>query len=136
LVLCDTNGGSLPHEVQRIVGEVVAHFRDDVVIGIHTQNDTGCAVANSVAAVVAGARHLQGTINGYGERTGNANLITCIPNLELKLDMRCLPEGRLERLTTVSRHVAELVNLPPHAADPYVGSSAFAHKGGLHTSAL
>jgi 2-isopropylmalate synthase len=75
-------------------------------------------------------------VNGYGERTGNANLMTCIPNLELKLGVRCLPEGRLERLTAVSRHVAELVNLPPHAADPYVGQSAFAHKGGLHTSAL
>jgi 2-isopropylmalate synthase len=136
LVLCDTNGGSLPHEVQRIVGEVHAYFGPDQTIGIHTQNDTGCAVGNSIAAVVAGATQLQGTVNGYGERTGNANLMTCIPNLELKLGIRCLPEGRLERLTAVSRHVAELVNLPPHDADPYVGASAFAHKGGLHTSAL
>jgi 2-isopropylmalate synthase len=136
LVLCDTNGGSLPHEVQRIVGEVHAYFGADQQIGIHTQNDTGCAVANAIAAVLGGATHLQGTVNGYGERTGNANLMTCIPNLELKLGVRCLPEGRLERLTTVSRHVAELVNLPPHPADPYVGASAFAHKGGLHTSAL
>jgi 2-isopropylmalate synthase len=136
LVLCDTNGGSLPHEVQGIVGEVHAYFGADQQLGIHTQNDSGCAVANSVAAVVGGATQLQGTINGYGERTGNANLMTCIPNLELKLGVRCLPEGRLERLTAVSRHVAELVNLPPHAADPYVGQSAFAHKGGLHSSAL
>jgi len=136
LVLCDTNGGSLPHEVQRIVGEVVAYFGADQQIGIHTQNDSGCAVANSVAAVVAGATHLQGTVNGYGERTGNANLMTCIPNLQLKMGLRCLPEDRLDRLTAVSRHVAELVNLPPHSADPYVGASAFAHKGGLHTSAL
>jgi 2-isopropylmalate synthase len=136
LVLCDTNGGSLPHEVQRIAGEVSAYFGSDQQIGIHTQNDTGCAVANSIAAVLGGATQLQGTINGYGERTGNANLMTCIPNLELKLGVRCLPEGRLERLTAVSRHVAELVNLPPHSADPYVGESAFAHKGGLHTSAL
>ncbi|HEY8523801.1 MAG TPA: citramalate synthase [Acidimicrobiales bacterium] len=136
LVLCDTNGGSLPHEVQRIVGEVTRYFGPDQQIGIHTQNDSGCAVANSVAAVVAGATHLQGTVNGYGERTGNANLMTCIPNLVLKMGVQCLPEGRLERLTAVSRHVAELVNLPPHAADPYVGASAFAHKGGLHTSAL
>jgi 2-isopropylmalate synthase len=145
LVLCDTNGGSLPHEVQRIVGEVVGYFgagslrtagSSGPAVGIHTQNDTGCAVANSVAAVVAGATQLQGTVNGYGERTGNANLMTCIPNLALKMGIRCLPEGRLERLTAVSRHVAELVNLPPHAADPYVGASAFAHKGGLHTSAL
>jgi 2-isopropylmalate synthase len=136
LVLCDTNGGSLPHDVQRIVGEVHAYFGPDQTIGIHTQNDTGCAVGNSIAAVVAGATQLQGTVNGYGERTGNANLMTCIPNLELKLGIRCLPEGHLERLTAVSRHVAELVNLPPHDADPYVGASAFAHKGGLHTSAL
>jgi 2-isopropylmalate synthase len=136
LVLCDTNGGSLPHEVQRIVGEVVAYFGPDQQIGIHTQNDTGCAVANSVAAVVAGATQLQGTVNGYGERTGNANLMTCIPDLALKMRVECLPEGRIERLTAVSRHVAELVNLPPHSADPYVGASAFAHKGGLHTSAL
>jgi 2-isopropylmalate synthase len=136
LVLCDTNGGSLPHEVERIVGEVVHYFAGGPQIGIHTQNDSGCAVANSIAAVVAGATHLQGTVNGYGERTGNANLMTCIPNLALKMGIDCLPEGRLERLTTVSRRVAELVNLPPHAADPYVGASAFAHKGGLHTSAL
>ena len=136
LVLCDTNGGSLPHEVQRIVAEVVSYFGPDQQVGIHTQNDSGCAVGNSVAAVVAGATHLQGTVNGYGERTGNANLMTCIPNLQLKMGIECLPEGRIERLTAVSRHVAELVNLPPHAADPYVGASAFAHKGGLHTSAL
>ena len=135
LVLCDTNGGSLPHEVQRITAEVVSYF-EGTTIGIHTQNDSGCAVANSVAAVVGGATHVQGTINGYGERTGNANLMTVIPDLTLKLGIATLPEGRMERLTAVSRHVAELVNLPPHPADPYVGSSAFAHKGGLHTSAL
>ncbi len=136
VVLCDTNGGSLPHEVQRITSEVAAYLGADQQLGIHTQNDTGCAVANAVAAVLGGATHLQGTVNGYGERTGNANLMTCIPNLELKLGVRCLPHGRVERLTAVSRHVAELVNLPPHSADPYVGQSAFAHKGGLHTSAL
>jgi 2-isopropylmalate synthase len=136
LVLCDTNGGSLPHEVERIVGEVHSYFGADQALGIHTQNDSGCAVGNSIAAVVAGVRQLQGTANGYGERTGNANLMTCIPNLELKMGIRCLPEGRLDRLTSVSRHIAELVNLPPHDADPYVGQSAFAHKGGLHTSAL
>ncbi len=136
LVLCDTNGGSLPHQVQQATGEVVAAFGSDVQIGIHTQNDTGNAVANSVAAVLAGATQVQGTVNGYGERTGNANLMTVVPNLELKLGVQCVPEGHLERLTSVSRHVAELVNLPPHPADPYVGASAFAHKGGLHTSAL
>ncbi len=135
LVLCDTNGGSLPHQVQELTAQVVGHF-GDLAIGIHTQNDSGCAVANSVAAVVAGATQVQGTVNGYGERTGNANLMTVIPDLTLKLGVATLPPGRLERLTSVSRHVAELVNLPPHPADPYVGSSAFAHKGGLHTSAL
>jgi len=135
VVLCDTNGGSLPHEVQRITGEV-ASYLEGVKVGIHTQNDSGCAVANSIAAVLGGASHVQGTVNGYGERTGNANLMTVIPDLTLKLGIDTLPEGRISRLTTVSRHVAELVNLPPHPADPYVGSSAFAHKGGLHTSAL
>jgi 2-isopropylmalate synthase len=135
LVLCDTNGGSLPHEVQRITAEVASYF-EGTRIGIHTQNDSGCAVANSVAAVLGGATQVQGTVNGYGERTGNANLMTVIPDLTLKLGISTLPEGRMERLTAVSRHVAELVNLPPHPADPYVGSSAFAHKGGLHTSAL
>jgi 2-isopropylmalate synthase len=136
LVLCDTNGGSLPHEVQRIVAEVRSYFGPDQQLGIHTQNDSGCAVANSVAAVVSGVTHVQGTVNGYGERTGNANLMTVVPDLQLKMGVTCLPEGRIERLTAVSRHVAELVNLPPHPADPYVGASAFAHKGGLHTSAL
>jgi 2-isopropylmalate synthase len=135
LVLCDTNGGSLPHEVQHITTEVTRFF-GGVNIGIHTQNDSGCAVANSVAAVVGGATQVQGTVNGYGERTGNANLMTVIPDLTLKLGIATLPEERIERLTIVSHHVAELVNLPPQPADPYVGTSAFAHKGGLHTSAL
>jgi 2-isopropylmalate synthase len=136
VVLCDTNGGSLPHEVQRITGEVVSFVGGTTSVGIHTQNDSGCAVANSVAAVVGGATQVQGTVNGYGERTGNANLMTVIPDLTLKLGVATLPEGHLERLTIVSHRVAELVNLPPHPADPFVGASAFAHKGGLHTSAL
>ncbi|CAB4818805.1 MAG: citramalate synthase [Actinobacteria bacterium] len=135
LVLCDTNGGSLPHQVQSITSEVAAYFQS-TQIGIHTQNDSGCAVANSVAAVVGGASQVQGTVNGYGERTGNANLMTVIPDLTLKMGITTLPAERMQRLTAVSRHVAELVNLPPHPADPYVGASAFAHKGGLHTSAL
>jgi 2-isopropylmalate synthase len=135
VVLCDTNGGSLPHEVQDVTAQVVAYL-GDVPVGIHTQNDSGCAVANSIAAVVGGARQVQGTVNGYGERTGNANLMTVIPDLTLKLGIATLPEGRLDRLTLVSHHVAELVNLPPQPADPFVGASAFAHKGGLHTSAL
>jgi 2-isopropylmalate synthase len=136
VVLCDTNGGSLPHEVERVTREVVSFLGDSPMVGIHTQNDSGCAVANSVAAVIGGARQVQGTINGYGERTGNANLMTVVPDLTLKLGVRTLPEGRMDRLTLVSHHVAELVNLPPQPADPFVGASAFAHKGGLHTSAL
>jgi 2-isopropylmalate synthase len=134
-VLCDTNGGSLPHEVQRIAAEVVEHL-GGLAVGIHTQNDSGCAVANTIAGVLGGATQVQGTVNGYGERTGNANLMTVIPDLTLKLGVATLPPERIERLTLVSHHVAELVNLPPQPADPFVGQSAFAHKGGLHTSAL
>ena len=135
LVLCDTNGGSLPHEVERIVTDVVRHF-DGVQIGMHTQNDTGCAVANAVAGVVAGATHVQGTINGYGERTGNCDNTVLVPNLTLKMGIETLPEAHIERLTSVSHHVAELMNMPPQHQQPYVGTSAFAHKAGLHTSAI
>jgi 2-isopropylmalate synthase len=136
LVLCDTNGGSLPHEVGAIVEDVRRHVGGDAIIGIHCHDDTGCAVANSMAAVLAGAGHVQGTLNGLGERTGNCNLTTVIPNLELKLGMRCLPEGRLHLLTPVSHHVAEVLNRPLDIQAPYVGSSAFAHKAGLHVSAI
>ena len=136
LVLCDTNGGSLPHEVEAIVGDVVRLVGSDATVGIHCHDDTGCAVANSMAAVRAGARHVQGTLNGLGERTGNCNLTTVIPNLQLKFGMRCLPEGRLERLTAVSKHVAEVLNRPVDPQAPYVGTSAFAHKAGLHVSAI
>jgi len=136
LVLCDTNGGSLPFEVEAIVADVVAHFGADVVVGIHCHDDTGCAVANSMAAVRAGARQVQGCINGLGERTGNTNLTTVIPNLTLKMGYATLPEGRMERLTAVSHHIAELVNRPLDNQAPYVGSSAFAHKAGLHVSAI
>ncbi len=136
LVLCDTNGGSLPHEVSAIVAEVKRHVGSDATIGIHCHDDTGCAVANSMAAVMVGARHIQGTLNGLGERTGNCNLTTAIPNLQIKLGMSCLPEGRLERLTSVSHHVAEILNRPLNPQAPYVGSSAFAHKAGLHVSAI
>jgi len=110
LVLCDTNGGSLPSDVLHIVGEVKKHIGDDATIGIHCHDDTGCAVANSLAAVQSGARHVQGTLNGLGERTGNTNLTTVIPNLQLKMGYECLPEGRLERLTAVSNYVAEVLN--------------------------
>lgn len=135
LVLCDTNGGSLPHEIEEATRVVVGMF-PEIVVGMHTQNDTGCAVANAVAGVIAGATHVQGTINGYGERTGNCDLTTFVPNLSLKMGIETLPEGRIAELTSVSRHVAEIVNLPPNDALPYVGKSAFAHKAGLHTSAL
>ena len=113
---------------------MVAHVDCDV--GIHLHNDTGCGVANALAAVQAGAVHVQGTINGYGERVGNCDLVPIIANLELKMGMRALPEGRLPMLTSVSHHVAELVNLPMNPQQPYVGASAFAHKAGLHASAL
>lgn len=136
VVLCDTNGGSLPHEVEHIVAEVHRHVGNDVIIGIHCHDDTGCAVANSMAAVRAGAGHVQGTLNGLGERTGNCNLTTVIPNLQLKMGLECLPEGRMERLTSVSNHIAEVLNRPLNPQAPYVGASAFAHKAGLHVSAI
>ncbi len=136
LVLCDTNGGSLPHEVEGATAAMVAAFGNDLTIGMHTQNDTGCAVANAIAGVRAGSRHVQGTINGYGERTGNCDLTTFVPNLSLKMGIRTLPDGRMSQMTAISNHVAELVNLPPVPAQPYVGKSAFAHKAGLHTSAI
>ncbi|MHB8670180.1 MAG: citramalate synthase [Acidimicrobiales bacterium] len=137
LVLCDTNGGSLPHEVERIVAEVVAYFdTDGLTVGAHLHDDTGCGVANALAAVRGGARQIQGTINGYGERTGNCNLTSIIPNLSLKMGYRTIPPERMERLTPVSHHVAELVNITPNPQAAYVGSSAFAHKAGLHVSAI
>jgi len=122
--------------VQDIVGAVQRHVGNDVIIGIHCHDDTGCAVANSLAAVHSGARHVQGTLNGLGERTGNTNLTTVIPNLQLKLGYTCLPDGRLERITTVSNFVAEVLNRPLNPQAPYVGSGAFAHKAGLHVSAI
>jgi 2-isopropylmalate synthase len=134
LVLCDTNGGSLPHEVEHIVAEMVSAF--DCQIGVHFHNDAGCAVANSLAGVRAGATQVQGCVNGYGERAGNADLSAAIPNLSLKLRIRTIPEDRLERLTPVAHHIAELVNVSPNPQQPYVGTAAFAHKAGLHTSAI
>jgi 2-isopropylmalate synthase len=134
LVLCDTNGGTLPHDVEHIVAEMSAMF--DCQIGVHFHNDAGCAVANSIAAVRAGATHVQGCVNGYGERAGNADLSATIPNLSLKLKIRTIPSDRLERLTPVAHHIAELVNVSPNPQQPYVGKSAFTHKAGLHTSAI
>ena len=134
LVLCDTNGGTLPHEIFDIVTAVATEV--GVPLGIHCHDDTGCAVANAIAAVRAGAIQVQGCINGLGERTGNTNLSTVIPNLALKLGIETIPLERLERLTSVSHHIAELVNQAPDPQAPYVGQSAFAHKAGLHVSAI
>jgi 2-isopropylmalate synthase len=134
VVLCDTNGGSLPFDVERIVANVVGYLSTPV--GVHLHNDTDCGVANALAGVRAGAVHVQGTINGYGERVGNCNLVSIIPNLTLKMGFETLPPGRLGRLTSVAHHVAELVNFTVNPQQPYVGSSSFAHKAGLHTSAI
>jgi 2-isopropylmalate synthase len=134
LVLCDTNGGTLPHEVERVVADVVA--RTGAKTGVHFNNDGGCAVANSLVAVRAGASQVQGCINGYGERVGNADLSAVVPNLALKMGVRTIPVDHLERLTAASHHIAELVNITPNPQQPYVGTSAFAHKAGLHVSAI
>jgi 2-isopropylmalate synthase len=134
VALCDTNGGMLPAEVADVVQDVLASTR--LRVGIHCHNDTGCAVANTLTAVDAGATHVQGTLNGYGERTGNADLVTVIANLELKLDRDVLPVGRLKDATRISHAVAEVTNVPPYSRQPYVGASAFTHKAGLHASAI
>lgn len=134
LVLCDTNGGSLPWEVARIVGEVKAQL--DAPLGIHTHDDGGCGVANTLAAVDAGVVHIQGTINGYGERVGNANLCTIIPDLQLKMGRECIGVEHLTQLADLAHYVAEIANLPHDTHAPYVGSSAFAHKGGIHVAAM
>lgn len=133
VVLCDTNGGMLPHWVTEIVQDVAT---TGARLGIHAHNDTGCAVANSMAAVQAGATHLQGCINGYGERTGNADLIASVANLELKLGMKVMPDGTMADATRIAHAVAEITNYPPSARQPYTGVSAFAHKAGLHASAI
>jgi 2-isopropylmalate synthase len=134
LVLCDTNGGTLPHEVERVLGEVIPVTT--VALGVHFHNDSGCAVANTLTAVRLGATQVQGCVNGYGERTGNADLCAAVPNLALKMGVRTIPAERMERLTPVAHHIAELVNIAPDPKQPYVGASAFAHKAGLHTSAI
>ncbi len=134
LVLCDTNGGSLPARVEQTVRAVVAHL--DTPVGVHLHNDTGCGVANALVGVAAGATQVQGTINGYGERVGNCDLVPIIANLSLKLGVETIPEDRLARLTSVAHHVAELVNFVADPQQPYVGTKAFAHKAGLHTSAI
>ena len=136
LVFCDTNGGTLPHEIAEIVGKVAIAIAPTPRLGIHTHNDSGTAVANAIAAVMQGARMVQGTINGYGERCGNANLCTLIPNFQTKLDFDCISDSQLAQLTETSRFVSEVVNLAPDDHAPFVGLSAFAHKGGIHVSAV
>jgi 2-isopropylmalate synthase len=133
-VLCDTNGGMLPSGIARVVADVAQ--RSGVRLGIHCQDDTGCAAANSVAAVEAGATHVQCTANGYGERTGNADLFVVVPNLQLKLGIECLPPGNLAETMRISHAIAEIANIAPYTHQPYAGVSSFAHKAGLHASAL
>ncbi len=134
IVLCDTNGGCLPWEIERIVSEVKAQIR--MPLGVHCHNDSGCGVANTLAAVQAGAVHVQGTINGYGERVGNADLCAVTASLQLKMGKRCVSDEQLARLTELSTFVAEVANLPHDRHQPYVGASAFTHKGGIHVAAM
>ena len=135
VVLCDTNGGAMPWEVKDATRDIKSAL-GDARLGIHTHNDGGVAVANTLASVQEGAVHVQGTINGVGERCGNANLCTVIPDLELKLDLRCLPEGNLGKLYELSHFVSEVANVTPDEHLPFVGKSAFAHKGGVHVAAM
>jgi 2-isopropylmalate synthase len=134
VVLCDTNGGTMPWEVEQIVREVKAAI--DHPLGIHTHNDSEMAVVNSLMAVREGAMQVQGTINGIGERCGNANLVSVMADLELKMGYKCLPEGGLSKLTDLSHFVAEVANITPNEHLPFVGKSAFAHKGGVHVAAM
>ncbi len=134
IVFCDTNGGSMPKEIEEILKEVIPKL--NVPTGIHAHNDCGLAVANSIVAVECGVDMVQGTINGYGERCGNADLITLIGNLQLKMGYRCIPDENMKHLTELSRFVSEIANIPPSPQRPYVGKSAFAHKAGVHVSAI
>lgn len=134
LILCDTNGGSLPEEIKAAVQDVAGRFKTP--LGVHCHNDGDLAVANSLAGVEVGATQIQGTVNGLGERCGNANLCSIIPNLELKLNYRTLPENNLQQLTDCSRYISEIANLVQHNDQPFVGRSAFAHKAGVHVSAV
>lgn len=136
LVLCDTNGGSMPVDVHAVCGKVRAAFPESVVLGIHAHNDSDLAVANSIMGVRAGCRMVQGTVNGFGERCGNANLCSIMANLELKTHYRCLPEGRIAELKGLSDFVNDIANLRPDRRMPFVGGSAFAHKGGMHVNAV
>ena len=134
-IFCDTNGGTLPHEVTTLLTPIIEKYSDQT-FGVHFQNDNGCAVTNSIAAVNLGVEHVQGTMNGYGERTGNADLCTLLPNLSLKMGLETVTETNLEKLTPIANHIAELVNIAIDSRHPYVGSSAFTHKAGLHASGM
>ncbi len=137
VVCCDTNGGTLPHDITGAMGEVVALGGvENIQVGIHTHDDAGCGVANTLTAVRGGATHVQGTLNGYGERCGNANLVTIIPNLQLKLGYECLTAPQLASLSSTANYVAELLNFTPDPNSPYVGRNAFAHKGGMHVAGV
>src|SRR5690606_13168912 len=136
LVLCDTNGGSLPGWVSSVVAEVRSELGDAVGLGIHTHNDGGLAVANALAAVEAGAVQVQGTINGIGERCGNVDLLAVAANLRLKMGRDCLAPDALHHLTRTSRTIYEMANLPLVPGQPFVGAAAFAHKGGMHVHAV
>jgi 2-isopropylmalate synthase len=136
VVLCDTNGSSLPSHVSEATRDALAAVGDHVAVGIHCHNDAECGVANTLAAVEIGATQVQGTINGHGERTGNANLISIIANLQLKMGHRCVSDQQLARLTDVAHFVDELLNFTPDPNQPYVGKNAFAHKGGMHVAGV
>jgi 2-isopropylmalate synthase len=136
VVLCDTNGATLPHQIAAATASVVEKLGDRVRVGVHTHDDSGVGVANSLAGVEAGATHVQGTVNGYGERTGNANLITILPNLQLKMGLECVAPERLQHLTNTAHLIDEICNMRPDGSAPYVGHDAFAHKGGMHVAGM
>lgn len=136
IVLCDTNGGTLPHEISEIIDDVKKRMGKNMDLGVHCHNDSELAVANSIAGIRAGATHVQGTMNGFGERCGNANLCSIIPAITIKMKMECNAGKNLAQLTSAARYVYEIANLIPNKYQPYVGASAFAHKGGIHVSAV
>src|SRR3954454_17260079 len=136
IALCDTNGSSLPAEIAAATASAVTELGEQATIGIHTHDDAGCGVANAIVAVDAGARHVQGTLNGYGERCGNANLVSIVPGLQLKMGYRCIDSERLGHLTETAHLVDEICNVSPNPNQPYVGMNAFAHKGGMHVAGI
>jgi 2-isopropylmalate synthase len=136
VTLCDTNGSSLPEQIGEAAAQVVGELGGDVAVGIHTHDDAGCGVANSIVAVERGVRLVQGTMNGYGERCGNANLVSILPALQLKLGYECVSDDQITRLTETSHLVDEICNVSPNPNQPYVGKNAFAHKGGMHVAGI